>query len=154
MVNFTFHKLILLKMTIQELQNEIVKDFEIFTDWEDRYTHIIQMGKDLPVFPEEFKTEKYLLHGCQSQVWINAKLEDEKIIINADSDSAIVKGLIALLIKVYSGQRPADILANPPEFLSEIGIDHHLSPTRKNGLSSMIKEIQRMAFTYNMLAKK
>ncbi|KAB2843040.1 MAG: SufE family protein [Melioribacteraceae bacterium] len=141
-------------MTIQELQNELINDFEIFTDWEDRYAFIIQLGKELPQLPEEFKTEKYLLHGCQSQVWINAKLEDEKIIIEADSDSAIVKGLIALLIKVYSGQAPADILGNPPEFLAKLGIDHHLSPTRKNGLGAMIKEIQRMAFAYNMLAKK
>lgn len=141
-------------MTIKELQDEIISDFEIFTDWEDRYAHIIQEGKELPELPEENKTEKYLLNGCQSQVWINAKLEDGRIIIEADSDSAIVKGLIALLIKVYSGQTPADILANPPDFVEKIGIDHHLSPTRKNGLGAMIKEIQRMAFTYNMLAKK
>lgn len=141
-------------MTIQEIQNELIGDFEIFTDWEDRYAFIIQLGKELPQLPEEFKTEKYLLHGCQSQVWINAKLEDGKIIIEADSDSAIVKGLIALLIKAYSGQTPSDILGNPPEFLTKLGIDHHLSPTRKNGLSAMIKEIQRIAFTYNMLAKK
>lgn len=140
-------------MTIQEAQNEIISDFEIFTDWEDRYAHIIQSGKELPELPAEYKTEKYLLHGCQSQVWINAKLEDGKIIIDADSDSAIVKGLIALLVKVYSGQTPGDILANPPDFVARIGIDHHLSPTRKNGLGAMIKEVQRIAFAYNMLAK-
>ena len=141
-------------MTITEIQNEIIDDFGIFTDWEDRYSHIIQTGKELPVFPEENKTEKYLLHGCQSQVWIDAKLEDDKIIIAADSDSAIVKGLVGLLVKVYSGQRPADILANPPEFISKIGIDNHLSPTRKNGLSAMIQEIQRMAYAYTLMAKK
>ena len=141
-------------MTITEIQNEIISDFEIFTDWEDRYSHIIQTGKELPVFPEENKTEKYLLHGCQSQVWIDAKLEDDKIIIAADSDSAIVKGLVGLLVKVYSGQRPADILVNPPEFISKIGIDNHLSPTRKNGLSAMIQEIQRMAYAYTLMAKK
>ena len=141
-------------MTITEIQNEIIDDFGIFTDWEDRYSHIIQTGKELPVFPEENKTEKYLLHGCQSQVWIDAKLEDDKIIIAADSDSAIVKGLVGLLVKVYSGQRPADILVNPPEFISKIGIDNHLSPTRKNGLSAMIQEIQRMAYAYTLMAKK
>jgi cysteine desulfuration protein SufE len=140
------------KMTIQEEQNQIVSEFEQYTDWEDKYKRIIDLGRQMPAINEAFRTDKYKLNGCQSQVWINAKLEDGKIIFEADSDAAIVKGLIALLVKVYSNHTPEEILSCPPEFVKKIGIDNHLSPTRKNGLGAMMKQIQMYAVAFKALA--
>jgi cysteine desulfuration protein SufE len=111
------------------------------------------MGRNLPEFPEEHRIEKNKIGGCQSQVWIHAELQDGKIFFQADSDAMIVKGLISMLINVYSGHSPEEILATPPDFLNEIGIDKHLSLTRKNGLGSMIKQIQMFAVAYKALAK-
>ena len=141
-------------MTILETQERIVKEFEQFVEWEDKYKRIIELGRELPSMNELYKTEKYKLSGCQSQVWINAKLEDNKIFFEADSDAAIVKGLIALLIKVYSGHAPDEILSSPPEFVKKIGIDSHLSPTRKNGLGAMMKQIQMYAVAFKALNVK
>ena len=141
-------------MTIKEKQEAIVKEFEQFTDWEEKYTRVIELGRKMPALDEAFKTEKYKLSGCQSQVWINAKLENGKILFEADSDAAIVKGLIALLVNVYSNQSPDEILSNPPEFVKKIGIDNHLSPTRKNGLGAMMKQIQMYAVAFKAMATK
>lgn len=141
-------------MTIKEIQQSIINDFEQFSDWEEKYRHIIDAGRKLPALDEQFKTEKYKLSGCQSQVWINAKLEDGKIIFEADSDAAIVKGLIALLLKVYSDHSAEEILTNPPAFLQQIGIDKHLSPTRKNGLGAMMKQIQMYALAFKAMGAK
>jgi len=141
-------------MTIPETQEEIVKEFEQYTDWEDKYKRIIELGRQLAPINEAYKTDKYKLSGCQSQVWINAKLDANKIIFEADSDAAIVKGLIALLIKVYSNHTPDEILSSPPEFVKKIGIDNHLSPTRKNGLGAMMKQIQMYAVAFKTLDKK
>ena len=141
-------------MTILETQEQIVKEFEQFVEWEDKYKRIIELGRELPAINELYKTEKYKLSGCQSQVWINAKLEGDKIFFEADSDAAIVKGLIALLIKVYSGHAPDEILSSPPEFVKKIGIDNHLSPTRKNGLGAMMKQIQMYAVAFKALNVK
>ncbi len=141
-------------MTIKEKQEAIVKEFEQFTDWEEKYTRIIELGRKMPTLDDVFKTEKYKLNGCQSQVWINAKLENGKILFEADSDAAIVKGLIALLVNVYSNQTPDEILSNPPEFVKKIGIDNHLSPTRKNGLGAMMKQIQMYAVAFKAMATK
>lgn len=141
-------------MTIKEKQEKLLKEFEQFSDWEDRYKHVIELGRKMKPIDESFKTDKYKLDGCQSQVWINAKLEDGKIFFEADSDAAIVKGLIAILIEVYSGHTPEEILSNPPDFLSKIGIDKHLSPTRKNGLAAMMKQIQMYALAFKTLAAK
>lgn len=141
-------------MSIKETQEEIIKEFAEFTDWEDKYKHIITLGRQLPQLNDDFKTEKYKLTGCQSQVWINAKLENGTILFYADSDAAIVKGLIAILIRVYSGHTPDEILANPPEFVKQIGIDNHLSPTRKNGLSAMMKQIQMYAVAFKALGTR
>lgn len=141
-------------MTIHEIQENIVKEFEQYGDWEERYKHIINIGRALPVIDESIRTEKYKLSGCQSQVWINAKLNDGKIFFEADSDAAIVKGLIALLIKVYSGHTPDEILYNPPYFLKDIGIDKHLSPTRKNGLGAMMKQVQMYAVAFKTIQSK
>jgi len=141
-------------MTIKEKQEKIISEFETLENWEDKYGEIIKLGKELGEYPEEVKTDKYKLKGCQSQVWLNAKLEDGKIYFQADSDAMIVKGLIALLVKVYSGHTPDEILTNPPEFLTKIGIDKHLSPTRKNGLSSMLKQIQMFSVAYKTVTDK
>lgn len=139
-------------MTIQEKQNKLVQEFEQYTDWEEKYKRLIELGKVLPKLDESLRIEKYKLSGCQSQVWTNAKLEDGKMFIEADSDAAIVKGLIAILVNVYSGHTPDEILSNPPEFLKNIGIDNHLSPTRKNGLGAMMKQIQMYAVAFKTLA--
>ncbi len=141
-------------MTIKETQNEIVTEFEQYIDWEDKYKRIIELGRQLAPIDEAYKTDKYKLNGCQSQVWINAKLDGNKIIFEADSDAAIVKGLIALLIKVYSNHTPEEILSSPPEFVKKIGIDNHLSPTRKNGLGSMMKQIQMYAVAFKTVTDK
>jgi len=141
-------------MTITETQVKIISEFESLENWEDKYGEIIRLGKELEEYPEEVKTDKYKLKGCQSQVWLNAKLKDGKIYFQADSDAMIVKGLISLLVKVYSGHTPDEILTNPPEFLTKIGIDKHLSPTRKNGLSSMLKQIQMFSVAYKTVTDK
>ncbi len=127
-------------------QEEIVDTFALLDDWTDRYRYIIDLGKQLsPPFPEEYKTEDYRLKGCQSQVWIRTDLVDGVLQIRATSDSAIVAGLIALLLRVYSGRRPADIIATPPDFIRRIDLEAHLSPTRSNGLSAMVQQIRQMA---------
>ncbi|MEW6509061.1 MAG: SufE family protein [Bacteroidota bacterium] len=141
-------------MTIHEIQEEIIKEFEQYTDWEDRYKRIIQYGKELPPLDENLRTDKNKLSGCQSRVWINASLSDGKIIFEADSDASIVKGLIALLIKVYSNHTPDEILSNPPDYFRRIGIDSHLSPTRRNGLAAMMKQIQMYAVAFKALLIK
>jgi cysteine desulfuration protein SufE len=141
-------------MSITERQEEIVKVFDELLEWEDKYKKIIDIGKSLPSLDESIKTDKYKLSGCQSQVWINAKLTDGKIIFEADSDAAIVKGLVAILVRVYSNETPEEILSHPPEFLQKIGIDKHLSPTRKNGLGAMMKQIQLYAAVFKSLVAK
>lgn len=140
-------------MTIKEIQDELIEKFSGVSDWDERYALIIKMGRELPEFPEEQRTDKNKLDGCQSQVWTHAELKDGKIFIQADSDAMIVKGLIGLILKVYSGHTPDEILNTPPEFISKIGIDGHLSPTRKNGLGAMLKQIQMYAIAFKALAK-
>ncbi len=139
--------------TIKEKQEEIIKLFEELSDWEEKYSLIIKFGKELPPMPEGTKVEKNKIEGCQSQVWLYAKFEDGKIFLFADSDTVIVKGLAALLVKVYSGHTPGEILSAPPEFLSKIGVTSHLSPTRQNGLSAMVKQIQLFAIAFKTLSK-
>lgn len=141
-------------MTIKEKQEAIIKEFEQYIDWEEKYSRLIELGRKLPTLSDDYKTEKYKLNGCQSQVWINAKIEEGKIVFEADSDAAIVKGLAAIIIQVYSGSSPDEILSNPPEFLQKIGIDKHLSPTRKNGLGAMMKQIQLFAIAFKAAFKK
>jgi len=141
-------------MSVKEEQNKIVAQFAELDDWEDKYSLLIKMGKELGDLDHEIKIEKNKISGCQSQVWMHAKLENDRMIIYADSDAMIVKGLAALLVKAYSNQAPEDILSSPPEFLSQIGIDKHLSPTRKNGLGAMLKQIQLFALAFKSLQKK
>ena len=122
-------------------------------DWQEKYGYIIELGKKLPKFDQSLKNSQHLVRGCQSQVWMNARLDGDKVIIEAESDAMIVKGLIAMLIKVYSNQSPKEILNNPPDFVKQIGIDSHLSPTRKNGLGAMLKQIQMYALAFSTILK-
>ena len=139
-------------MKIKEIQDQLVKEFEAIESWEDKYAKIIKLGKELPPIEEDLRVEKNKIEGCQSQVWVHASYDAGQMYITADSDAMIVKGLIALLVKVYSGHEPDEILNSPPEFLQKIGIDSHLSPTRKNGLGAMLKQIQLFAVTYKALS--
>lgn len=128
-----------------DAQAEIVETFGLLEDWTDRYQYIIDLGRQAPPFPEAWKIEEYRLKGCQSQVWIVTTLNDGIMDIQATSDSAIVAGLIALLVRVYSGRKPADILSTPPDFIRQIQLEDHLSPTRSNGLSAMVQQIRQRA---------
>jgi len=126
-------------------QAALIEEFELFDNWLDRYQYLIDLGRKLPDFPEEWKTDDYRLHGCQSQVWLKALQQGDRLEFQAISDSAIVSGLIALLIRIYSGRLPAEILATQPDFIDAIGLHQHLSPTRSNGLRAMIEAIREAA---------
>ena len=126
-------------------QADIIETFKVFEDWTDRYQYIIDLGRQAPPFPNEWKIDKYKLHGCQSQVWIVTEQRGERLHYAATSDSTIVAGLIELLLQVYSDRRPADILATPPDFLTDIQLAEHLSPTRSNGLHAMVQQIRQYA---------
>jgi len=130
---------------IQQTQQELIEEFRFFDNWMDRYQYIIDLGRKLPPFPEEWQIEEFRLHGCQSQVWLTAAHEDHRLNFRAISDSAIVSGLIAILMRVYSGRSPAEIISTHPEFIDAIGLHEHLSPTRSNGLHAMIAAIKEHA---------
>jgi len=132
-------------MTIKEIQEEIIDEFSMFDDWMDRYQYIIDLGKSLPIIESKFKLNENLIKGCQSKVWLYSELENDMIKYTADSDAILTKGIAALLIRVYSGQKPNDILTAETRFIDEIGLKEHLSPTRANGLVSMIKQIKLYA---------
>ena len=132
-------------MTIKEIQQEIIEEFSMFDDWMDRYEYIIDLGKSLPIINDKFKLDENLIKGCQSKVWLYSELENETIKYSADSDAILTKGIAALLLRVYSGQKPADILTTETNFIDEIGLKEHLSPTRANGLVSMLKQIKLYA---------
>ena len=136
-------------MKIKEIQEEIVEEFSMFDDWMERYEYIIELGKNLPLIKEEFKTENNLIKGCQSKVWLQGEQKDDKIIFTADSDAILTKGIIAILIRVFSNQSAKDILDADMSFIDEIGLKEHLSPTRANGLVSMIKNIKMYASAFN-----
>jgi cysteine desulfuration protein SufE len=136
-------------MTIQKIQNEIVDEFSLFDDWMERYEYIIDLGKSLPLIEEQFKTEDNIIKGCQSKVWVHAEQKDDKIIFTADSDAILTKGIIAILIRAFSNQKAIDILDANTEFIDKIGLKEHLSPTRANGLVSMIKQIKMYALAYS-----
>jgi len=135
-------------MTIKEVQNEIIDEFLMFDDWTERYEYIIELGKSLPMIDEKYKTDEYIIKGCQSKVWLNAEHKDGKILFTADSDAILTKGIIAIMIRVFSGQTPKDILEASTDFVDEIGLKEHLSPTRANGLVSMIKQIKMYALAF------
>ncbi|GGX20042.1 SufE family protein [Aquimarina muelleri] len=135
-------------MTIQEIQEEIVDEFSMFDDWMQRYEYMIELGKSLPLIQEKYKTEDNIIKGCQSKVWVHAEMKDNKVEFTADSDAIITKGIIAILIRTFSGQHPTDIIKADTNFIDEIGLKEHLSPTRANGLVSMIKQIKLYAVAY------
>ena len=135
-------------MSIQAKQQEIVEEFSMFDDWMDKYNYLIEMGNSLEKLDEEYKTDKYLISGCQSQVWIYAWMEDGKMMMRGDSDAIITKGIISLLLRVYSGETPDNIYKDDQSFINEIGLQDHLSPTRSNGLLSMLKQIKLYALAF------
>ncbi|HIP36113.1 MAG TPA: SufE family protein [Crocinitomix sp.] len=132
-------------MTIEEKEKEIIDDFAIYEDWMEKYEYIIELGKDLSIISDEYKTEEHIIKGCQSQVWLHAEKEDNKIYYTADADAIIAKGIISLLIQVLSGQTADEILDAKLNFIKEIGLQEHLSPTRSNGLVAMIKQMKMYA---------
>ena len=136
-------------MTIQEIQAEIVDEFSMFDDWEERYQFMIDLGKSLPLIKEEFKTEDNIIKGCQSKVWLKGEQRDGKIAFTADSDAILTKGIIAILIRTFSNQKPQDILDANLDFIDQIGLKEHLSATRANGLVSMIKNIKMYALAFS-----
>lgn len=136
-------------MKIKDIQEEIVEEFSMFDDWMERYEYIIELGKNLPLIKEEFKTENNLIKGCQSKVWLKGEQHNDKIIFTADSDAILTKGIIAILIRTFSNQTASDILQADMGFIDEIGLKEHLSPTRANGLVSMIKNIKMYALAFN-----
>ena len=134
--------------TIESIQNEIVEEFSLFEDWMQRYEYMIELGKSLPLIDKKYKTEDHIIKGCQSKVWIHADLEEDLLKFTADSDAIITKGIIAILIRVFSNQHPKDILEANTDFIDKIGLKEHLSPTRANGLVSMIKQIKMYAVAF------
>lgn len=134
--------------SIAEKTADIVDEFEMFDDWMDKYDHIITLGKELPMIDEQYKVEDNLIKGCQSRVWLHAELDGDKVIYTADSDAIITKGIIALMIRALSGQKPVDIMNADLDFVDKIGLKQHLSPTRANGLVSMIKQMKFYALAF------
>jgi cysteine desulfuration protein SufE len=135
-------------MTIQETGQEIIEEFEMFDDWMGRYEHIIELGKSLPLIEDKHKTEDKLIKGCQSRVWLHSELENGKVSYTADSDAVITKGLVALVIRALSGHTPDEIINADLNFIDQVGLKEHLSPTRSNGLVSMIKQMKMDALAY------
>ncbi len=132
-------------MTIKEIQQEIIEEFEMFDDWMERYEYLIELGKSLPIIDQQHKIDENIIKGCQSKVWLYSSINESKIDFTADSDAILTKGLVALLLRVYTHQTPKDILEAEPFFIDEIGLKEHLSPTRANGLVSMLKQIKLYA---------
>lgn len=139
---------------IQTEQQQIVDEFSALADWTERYKHIIKVGRQLEPLDEQYKIEENLVRGCQSQVWLHTKLEDGKVIFEADSDAAITKGLVALMVRFYSGRTPDTIISTSPTFIKKIGMQEHLSPTRSNGLASMVKQMKIYAMAYKAKAEQ
>ncbi|WP_026914727.1 SufE family protein [Christiangramia portivictoriae] len=135
-------------MTIQEKQNEVIDEFAMFDDWMQRYEYMIELGKSLPLIDEKYKIEENLIKGCQSKVWVHAELDGDRLLFTADSDAIITKGIVAILIRVFSDQHPSQIIDADTQFIDEIGLKEHLSPTRANGLVSMIKQLKMYALAY------
>ncbi len=135
-------------MTINEIQDEIIEEFSMFTDWMDKYELIIQMANELPIIDEHYKTDENIIKGCQSRVWLHSEYKDGTIFFTADSDAVITKGLVALMVKVLSGHSPKEIAEADIYFIDKIGLRTHLSPTRSNGLLAMLKQMKLYAVAY------
>lgn len=134
--------------SIKQIQEEIIEEFDMYEDWMQRYEYMIELGKSLPLIDEKYKTDDNLIKGCQSKVWVHAEMEDDRLVFTADSDAIITKGIIAILVRAYSNQHPKDIIDADTGFIDEIGLKEHLSPTRANGLVSMIKQLKMYAVAY------
>jgi len=141
-------------MTIDEIQQQIIEDFSGFEDWMDKYGLLIELGNELTPIDPKYKVETNLIRGCQSRVWLHQDFVNGKIIFEAESDALIVKGLVALLLKIYSNRTPHEILTSEPRFIDEIGLRQHLSPTRSNGLLAMVKQMKLYALAYEKLSSK
>jgi cysteine desulfuration protein SufE len=139
---------------IKDIQNEIIDEFGLFDDWMQRYEYMIELGKTLPLIDEQYKTDDYLIKGCQSKVWVHAEMKEGKLVFTADSDALITKGIIAILVRAYSNQTPQDIMDAKTDFIDVIGLKEHLSPTRANGLASMIKQLKMYAIAYQTQSSK
>ena len=137
---------------LNEIQQDIVEEFSVFEDWLDKYNYLIELGNDLPEIDPKYRTNEYLINGCQSKVWLHAELVDGKVEFKADSDAIIVKGIVALLVKVLDGRTPAEILENKLHFIEDIGLQQNLSPTRSNGLLAMVKKMRLYAMAYQAKA--
>jgi len=138
---------------IKDIQNDIIDEFSMFDDWMQRYEYMIELGKSLPLIDDQYKTDDNIIKGCQSKVWVHAEMRDDKVVFTADSDAIITKGIIAILIRVFSNQTPQAIIEADTAFIDEIGLKEHLSPTRANGLVSMIKQIKMYAIAYQTQVK-
>jgi cysteine desulfuration protein SufE len=141
-------------MTIEEVQQEILDEFKAYDDWMDRYGYLIELGNDLPELPQAEKSDQYLIRGCQSRVWLVPELTEGRIYFRGESDAVIVKGLIALLLRVTSGRTPREIIDNDLHFIDDLGLKQHLSPTRSNGLLAMVKQIRLYAVAYNKVMER
>jgi len=135
-------------MSILVKEAEIIEEFELFEEWTEKYEYLIDLGRALPLIKEELKTEEYLIHGCQSQVWLNAELKEGKVFYKADSDAQIPKGIVSLLVRVLSNESPEEIVKTELSFIDQIGLKEHLSPTRSNGLVSMVKQMKMFALAF------
>lgn len=140
-------------MTINEVQDKIIEDFSLFDDWMEKYNLLIDLGKDLPVIDPVFKVKDFLIEGCQSKVWLHPEYNRNKIIFTADSDAIITRGIVALLIKVLSGRTPQEIIGADLYFIEKIGLRQNLSPTRSNGLLSMVRQMKLYAMAFDVINK-
>lgn len=138
------------EMSISEKQSELIDEFSFLEDWSDKYEHIITIGKEVPELDTQFKTDENLIKGCQSRVWLHASLEHGKVIFQAESDAIITKGLVGIILRVFSGHSPQEILDADLTFIEQIGLKQHLSPTRSNGLLSMVKQLKFYALAFSV----
>ena len=138
--------------TIQDIQEELIDEFSLFDDWMERYEHMIELGKSLPLIDPGLKTDDKLIKGCQSKVWLHSSLVDGNVVFTADSDAIITKGIVAILVKVFSNQTPENIISADTAFIDTIGLKEHLSPTRANGLVAMVKQMKLYAVAYQAQA--
>ena len=134
--------------SIQNIQNDIIEEFDMFEEWMEKYEHIIDLGKSLPLIDAQYKTDDHIIKGCQSQVWLRAEMEGDKVVYTADSDAIMTKGIIALLVRTFSDQTPSDIVVADTTFIDQIGLKEQLSPTRANGLFSMVKQMKLYALAF------
>jgi cysteine desulfuration protein SufE len=141
-------------MTIEEVQQEIIEEFSVYEDWMDRYGYLIELGNDLPELSQSDKSDEYIIRGCQSRVWLVPELKNGKIYFRGESDAVIVKGLVALLLRVASGRTPKELMENEMHFIDDLGLKQHLSPTRSNGLLAMVKQIRLYAVAYNKVLER